>query len=775
MASEAYLESVEKGDRFDLKKDEVSIGRSPSNDLHFGFAEISSRHAVIRRQGDEWTLEDTGSTNGTFVGGEKISGSVQLKAGDVIRFGRPEYVFKVVQAKEVYDEPTMLFGGGQQPGGEATIAFGSGAGPAPDKTTADFSAVGGEDAFGGFSDDAFKNMMGGGAQQEAPAAPAKGSKAVGSGEKTVMGNIQSMPTMLGPSPTILGVIHGKIFAELEEKTLQARKQVLPLTSIESVIGSNPDQCAVVVKNDTVAEQHAQITFMQGGRIQVKLLNNNATLKVNGKAYKTQYIKDGDSLEFGEMAYYFRLREMPVFSEKKPLIGRKVMIVGGVLLFVFIVLVGLLVSGGDDKKAPGGGGQASGSGTGAATTTGGGAATGTVEEIPTEMAQTITPDEIWTLVEREMFKQAEEQIEVYRKNSVVAKQKGESYTIPEEVQNALETITKLDQGQRAFQKTDYYNAWLALQDLPAGRSQQLDIVQRDKRKYKEALEDNAGKQYNEGVRSFKREDYASAKTYFEKAEEIYPGYKDTKLYISKVAIHLHYMPQIEAVEDLLKKRQIEKAYEEIDKITEYNTAGLTDEALEEVKRFESMKESLLKHASMYRMYQAGQADRLFDIFKTIPEDYSRYRELEALVNQAKDVSEAYEKAMQSTKSEDFEAVLMLEPNTSIWYNIEARKQKDSIINELRKKANELLAEGRKLRAEGKEFEALKKYFEAWKVEPNFKDSRSSCEQLASQLIFQIYQMSDDERLQKIHLYESIIENTPEDSKPHRDAQAQIKQL
>lgn len=49
--------------------------------------EASRRHAAIREHGDGIAIEDLGSTNGTFVNGEKVQGVKPLSDGDTIRIG----------------------------------------------------------------------------------------------------------------------------------------------------------------------------------------------------------------------------------------------------------------------------------------------------------------------------------------------------------------------------------------------------------------------------------------------------------------------------------------------------------------------------------------------------------------------------------------------------------------------------------------------------------------------------------------------------------------
>lgn len=70
----------------DPKRD-VVIGRSPHCDLPLESPGASRCHAAIRTLGDRRLVRDLGSTNGTFVNGERLTGERALEAGDRIEIG----------------------------------------------------------------------------------------------------------------------------------------------------------------------------------------------------------------------------------------------------------------------------------------------------------------------------------------------------------------------------------------------------------------------------------------------------------------------------------------------------------------------------------------------------------------------------------------------------------------------------------------------------------------------------------------------------------------
>jgi predicted component of type VI protein secretion system len=70
----------------------VTIGRLPDNAIVIDNSAVSSRHVRIAREGPQYVVEDLGSTNGTFVNGEKVTKRA-LRHGDTILVGKHKIFF----------------------------------------------------------------------------------------------------------------------------------------------------------------------------------------------------------------------------------------------------------------------------------------------------------------------------------------------------------------------------------------------------------------------------------------------------------------------------------------------------------------------------------------------------------------------------------------------------------------------------------------------------------------------------------------------------------
>lgn len=74
----------------------LRIGRSEPAEIVLADKRVSRRHCTIELHGDGLVVRDLGSTNGTFVDGERIADCVAFPQGSVLRVGGFDFVHEVV-------------------------------------------------------------------------------------------------------------------------------------------------------------------------------------------------------------------------------------------------------------------------------------------------------------------------------------------------------------------------------------------------------------------------------------------------------------------------------------------------------------------------------------------------------------------------------------------------------------------------------------------------------------------------------------------------------
>lgn len=82
--------------------DPISIGRAPDNDLVFDDPDVSAHHCVLVVHPTGFILQDNGSTNGSFVNGERIVRQ-PVDDGDVIRVGANDIRFLIDEPERTTD------------------------------------------------------------------------------------------------------------------------------------------------------------------------------------------------------------------------------------------------------------------------------------------------------------------------------------------------------------------------------------------------------------------------------------------------------------------------------------------------------------------------------------------------------------------------------------------------------------------------------------------------------------------------------------------------
>jgi hypothetical protein len=84
----------------------IEIGRDDSTGLALDDEQASRRHARVTAQGDTATVEDLGSTNGTYLNGQPIEGQRTLRPGDRLRVGLT--VLELRTSADVQRQPSAV-------------------------------------------------------------------------------------------------------------------------------------------------------------------------------------------------------------------------------------------------------------------------------------------------------------------------------------------------------------------------------------------------------------------------------------------------------------------------------------------------------------------------------------------------------------------------------------------------------------------------------------------------------------------------------------------
>ena len=83
---------AQKGSRFLISSEGVSIGRATDSSIFLDDVTVSREHASIEKVGKHFTFKDSGSLNGSYVNNESVTEKV-LISGDAIQIGKFHLLF----------------------------------------------------------------------------------------------------------------------------------------------------------------------------------------------------------------------------------------------------------------------------------------------------------------------------------------------------------------------------------------------------------------------------------------------------------------------------------------------------------------------------------------------------------------------------------------------------------------------------------------------------------------------------------------------------------
>src|SRR5688572_11911881 len=107
MASLLFMAGPIAGRRYSLGDGEYVIGRQADCQIFVPDMRVSRQHARLKRDGDNWSLEDLGSNNGTFINGVRLSQPTKLRHDDEIAIANNRIR---IEARDGANEPEPVIG-----------------------------------------------------------------------------------------------------------------------------------------------------------------------------------------------------------------------------------------------------------------------------------------------------------------------------------------------------------------------------------------------------------------------------------------------------------------------------------------------------------------------------------------------------------------------------------------------------------------------------------------------------------------------------------------
>lgn len=294
VAAEWSLVAKDTGKTFAVTRDAI-VGRQPDCAIPIVDDCISRNHARVSLKDGSVTVEDLGSTNGTFVNGERIKQPRVLKEGDEVGFDH--YTFRVVgktaaAAASAAGKPTVAAPAAPPPAPKANTEPPAAKPPvAPPRTPAE---------------PASKPAAGGPAPAAAPlpALTPRNTKwyerhSMGPRRTTIMpaGESQSGATQAPMMPP--AEIAGITLVGLSKSVEGRRIELLPGTQM---VGRAKDN-NIPIDDPQISDRHAQLVVDKGSVSVVSMPNcTNGTFVNRARAAGRVYLNSGDIVSFGQIEF-----------------------------------------------------------------------------------------------------------------------------------------------------------------------------------------------------------------------------------------------------------------------------------------------------------------------------------------------------------------------------------------------------------------------------------------------------------------------------------------
>jgi ABC transport system ATP-binding/permease protein len=295
------------------------IGRDPKSDLVMTDSRVSWRHGELRVDGDGWIVEDLGSTNGTFLGSERLD-RIEIREECVIRLGNPDdgAVLRFVPQAAAAPPPAA------PPADHPGTALSMPAAPAPSAPQATPEPAPRHDSESWWQPGAepgpVSPPVGIPARPAEPARPepaAPRDYAPRHGAGAPPRDFQSPPPVVAPPPSALPPAPVQSASAVQSDMLPSvdRRPTsrMPLPAKALRIGRVPDN-DVVLSDLNVSRHHAELRKSPTGSYEIVDLDSHNGTFVNGQRVTHQVLSEQDLVSIGSSTFRLSGGELRQFVD-----------------------------------------------------------------------------------------------------------------------------------------------------------------------------------------------------------------------------------------------------------------------------------------------------------------------------------------------------------------------------------------------------------------------------------------------------------------------------
>ena len=265
------------------------IGRDPKSDIVMTDSRVSWGHGTIRAEGDAWVIEDLGSTNGTFLGLQRLD-RIEIREECVVRLGNPDDgpVLRCVPQVAAAAAPPAAAPPPDHPGTELSMpaapAAAAAPAPAPEAAPRDYAPRHGPGAPPRDYQPAQPAVAPRPAAPVPPAVPAQPAAAAAAVQPEMLPSVDRRPTARMPLPA---------------KAMR--------------IGRIPDN-DLVLSDLNVSRHHAELRKSPTGSYEIVDLGSHNGTFVNGQRVTSQVLTEQDLVSIGSSTFRLTSGELRQFVD-----------------------------------------------------------------------------------------------------------------------------------------------------------------------------------------------------------------------------------------------------------------------------------------------------------------------------------------------------------------------------------------------------------------------------------------------------------------------------